>query len=65
MPVTLKQEIDAITAGRLEVERENPGFFLGRRQRLWPQAHALGSQVFGINYDEFPHMTTVWELRVP
>jgi hypothetical protein len=27
MPTRLQAEIDAITADRIEVERENPGFF--------------------------------------
>jgi hypothetical protein len=56
----LKHEIDAITAGRMEIARRNPGFFWddedGGRKLTREEA-----RVFGIKYEEFPRMMTVWE----
>ena len=60
MSATLSQEIDAIAADRMRVEREQPGLFWddedGGRKLTREEAG-----VFGIKYDEFPRMITVWE----
>jgi hypothetical protein len=60
MPASLGDEINAITADRVAVERRNPSFFWddqdGGRKLSRQEA-----QVFGIKYEEFPRMITVWE----
>ena len=58
MPATLKDEIDAITAGRRAAEAERPGRFWGDCGRTLARAEA---EVFGIAYLDFLRMITVWE----
>jgi hypothetical protein len=60
MAASLKQEIDAITAGRMEIERRNPGFFWDDEDsgRKLTREEA---RVFAIKYEEFLRMMTVWE----
>lgn len=58
MPPTLKDEIDAITAQRMAVERAEPGHFWGDCGRTLSRAEA---EVFGIAYLDFLRMITVWE----
>lgn len=58
MPVTLRDEIEAIAAGRLAAERERPGCFWGRCGRTLSPAEA---EVFAIPYPDFPRLITVWE----
>jgi hypothetical protein len=60
MPSTLKQQIDAIAADQMRIKRERSGFFWDNEDggRKLTRAEA---QVFGIKYEEFPRMITVWE----
>jgi hypothetical protein len=60
MSSALRQEIDAITADRMRVEREHPGFFSDEHDggRMLTREEA---RVFAIRYEEFPRMVTVWE----
>lgn len=56
--ITLRAEIDAITADRQAAERERPGYFWGTCGRTLSRAEA---EVFAIAYEDFPRMITVWE----
>ncbi len=58
MQATLKQEIDARTAGRQDAERENPGCFWGDNGVTLSRAEA---NVFAIDYADFPRMQSVWD----
>jgi hypothetical protein len=57
----LANEIDAIAADRMAVERENPDFFWDDGNDGGRKLTRAEAQVFGISYDEFPRMITVWE----
>jgi hypothetical protein len=58
MHTTMKTEIDAITAERRAAEAERPGRFWGDCGRTLSHAEA---EVFGIAYEDFLRMVTVWE----
>jgi hypothetical protein len=58
MTTTLRDEIDAIAAERMDAEREMPGRFWGDCGRTLSRAEA---DVFGIAYMDFLRMITVWE----
>jgi hypothetical protein len=60
-PPSLREEIDAITAGRMEVEREHPGFFWDSRDDGGRKLTRDEARVFAITYEEFPRMVTVRE----
>jgi hypothetical protein len=61
MPRMLQEEVDAITADRMKIARENPGFFWDDGNDGGRKLTRAEAQVFGIKYEEFPHMITVWE----
>jgi len=61
MSTALQQQIDAIAADRIEVERAHPGFFWDDQNDGGRKITRQEAKVFSINYDEFPRMITVRE----
>lgn len=58
MATTLGDEIDSLTAARIEAERASPGCFWNDSGRGLTPAEA---EVFGIAYADIPRLITVWE----